>query len=151
MQNVQIPYCSRQHLRSVVTILHPQGQKRCVVFFFFLLRLTSVNSLNHCLWELGKSFTQTGYSTILASSLGSTEQTSCLILLTLCCKISDENAGTEQYSNATFATTHKHHGRNISAVENRLLKYYSKSNSPLKQTGPRNLEKLPAFAVHNQL
>lgn len=142
MQNAQIPYCTRQDLGSAATILYPQRRK---LFFWEkwvveVLCLTSVNLLNHCLGELGKSFMQTSYSIILASNLGSTEQTSCLIFLTLYGMISDENAGTEQYSNLTFATTHKHHGRNISALENRLLKYYSKSNSPLKQTQARNLK-----------
>lgn len=105
-----------------------------------VLCLTSVNLLNHCLGELDKSFMQTSYSIILASNLGPTEQISCLIFLTLYGRIIMKNAGMEQYSNLTFATTHKHHGRNISALEIRLLKYYSKSNSLLKQTRPRDLK-----------
>lgn len=78
-----------------------------------------------------------------------TAQTSCLILLTLCSRISDGNAAMEQYSNLTFATTCKHQGRNISALENRLLKCYSKSNSPLKHTTMKD-EDLTAFALQNQ-
>lgn len=140
MQNAQIPCCMGQDLGSAGrfymlkvknSFLRRMGVE--------ILCLTSVNLRNHCLGELSKSSVQNSYS-ILASNLGSTERTSCLIFLALYGRISDENAGMEQLSNLTFATTQKHHGRNISTLDYRLLKYYSKSNSLLKQTWPRNLK-----------